>query len=129
MTKSIFITTGGTGGHIIPATTIANDIINFCNNNKKDGKKQDYNKTESDEINILLIGDSNIKKYQKSSDLFSSITISTSKINRSLIGFIASIGKIFLGFLQSCFLILKYQVSNVFINLALVLEEKLEKVC
>ena len=52
--KHIIIATGGTGGHIFPAVSLANNLI-----------KEGFNLTLTTDIRGLKFFDDNIKKYTK----------------------------------------------------------------
>ena len=86
---NIFIATGGTGGHIIPAISLAR----YLNQNS---------------YNVKLIGDSNLVKYCRNDNFFDYHQIYNAKISKNLSIFI-SIFKILLGFIQSLILIFKYR--------------------
>ena len=90
MNKTIIITTGGTGGHIFPAQTIAKKL-------KDQGFKQ------------MIFGDKNYAKYHKPEDGYPFNIISSSQLGRSPIMLIKSAIKITLGIIQSLLLMLKYQ--------------------
>lgn len=86
MSETIFIVSGGTGGHIIPARCLALFLAK--------------------ENRIFFLGDKKIKNYCKKNDGFSSIIISSSQLRESPIFLIKAITKICFGILQSCFFLL-----------------------
>lgn len=91
----IFISSGGTGGHIIPARTLANEL---------------YKKG----FNVKFLGDYKISNYIKKDDVFSSKIISSSPIKKSPSFLLKAMLKISFGIFQSLFLIIRYRPKIVF---------------
>lgn len=87
MSHRIFIVSGGTGGHIIPARCLASFM-------------------HSEKLEPIFLGDEKIKNYTKQSDKFKSITISSSQIKKNILFMLLACIKIFWGFLQSIYLLL-----------------------
>jgi UDP-N-acetylglucosamine--N-acetylmuramyl-(pentapeptide) pyrophosphoryl-undecaprenol N-acetylglucosamine transferase len=87
MSKKIFIVSGGTGGHIIPARCLAEHLAK---------EKQE----------VIFFGDSKLSSYIKPSDQFKSIIISSSQIKKSPIFLIKAACKIAFGILQSLYFFL-----------------------
>ena len=96
MKKSIFIATGGTGGHINPARTIAGEMI-------KNNPIQE----------VVVIGDKKYQFYQNKTDKFINKIVFSSQLNKDLINkpfsLIRAVISIFFGVLQSVCLIIKYR--------------------
>ncbi len=95
MSEKIFIVSGGTGGHIIPARCLAE---HFAQNNRQ----------------VIFLGDEKYRKYIKQSDGFSSKIISSSQIKKSPVFLIKAGCKILLGVAQSFYLFLKFRPKYVF---------------
>ena len=93
MTK-ILIATGGTGGHIIPARSLASKL---CEKNFK----------------VIIAGDNNICKYNKFHDKFIIKTINCSQIRPGLKNKIFAAIKIAIGIIKSLFLILKFRPKKI----------------
>lgn len=91
--KNIFVVSGGTGGHIIPARCLTEEL-----------SKND---------NVIFFGDKKIKGYIKENDNFKSKIISSSQIVKSPISIVKATVKIFLGIVQSCFYFLIYRPKYV----------------
>lgn len=92
--KVVFLATGGTGGHIIPAITIAK-------------------KLKKENIRPIVVAD---EKYKKFKDLAGDIEfqiIQASSIKKSPKALLVSLFTIFKGFLRGLFLISKYKPSLV----------------
>ncbi len=88
--KTIIITTGGTGGHIFPAQTIA----------KKLSEKG---------FRTIVFGDKNYAKYHKPNSPYKFNIISSSQLNKSPFALLKASFKISFGIIKSLFLILRYQ--------------------
>ena len=88
--KRVFIATGGTGGHIIPARCLAQEL-------SKNGAK------------VFVLADSKYRGYIKPQDEFSSIIISASQIVKAAPSLIKAAIKISFGCLQAlyCFIVLR----------------------
>ncbi len=95
MSQKIFIVSGGTGGHIIPARCLAQYFA-------KNGHE------------ILFLGDEKYRSYIKTDDLFKSKIISSSQIKKSPIFLLKASYKILLGILQSTYLFLKIRPKCIF---------------
>lgn len=80
--KKIFISAGGTGGHIIPARCLADELT-------KKGRK------------IFFFGDEKYRGYIKDSDQFKSFIISSSQLERKPLRLLKAVIKIYCGILQS----------------------------
>lgn len=87
MNKKIFITSGGTGGHIIPARVLAQALA-----------LQNHQ--------VVFLGDEKTISYAKSEDGFKTKIINSSKLNKSFVGIIKASIKISLGLLKSLYLFL-----------------------
>ena len=64
--STIFIATGGTGGHIMPARSLALEL-------------------ENQGFEVIILGDNKYRFYIKQSDNFVSKIISSSKLEKSII--------------------------------------------
>jgi UDP-N-acetylglucosamine--N-acetylmuramyl-(pentapeptide) pyrophosphoryl-undecaprenol N-acetylglucosamine transferase len=84
MSKKIFITSGGTGGHIIPARCLAEYLAKQNNS-------------------VVFFGDEKYRSYIKRNDQFESKIISSSQLKKSLTFFFKAGLKIGLGILQSLY--------------------------
>jgi len=93
--QKIFITSGGTGGHIIPARSLATQLI-----------KVNYK--------VIFLGDEKVRSYKKGEDGFKTIIINASQLKKSPIFSLKAAFKIFSGFLHSLFLFLLYRPKAVF---------------
>ncbi len=82
--KIIFITSGGTGGHIIPARCLARDLA-------------------EQNCEVIFLGDEKIKSYIKLEDGFKSIIINSSQIKKSPVFLLKAALKISHGILQSLY--------------------------
>jgi len=87
MSKKVFIVSGGTGGHIIPARCLA-----------------EYLSQENREV--VFFGDAKLASYIKAQDRFKSIIISSSQLKKSPIFLIKAAIKIGFGILQSLYFFL-----------------------
>lgn len=92
--QKIFITTGGTGGHIIPARCLAKEL--------------------SEKYKVRILTDKNYKKYHSEDDNFNYSTISSAKATKKPLKLIFFLIKITLGVLKSLFLILIHRPKYVF---------------
>jgi UDP-N-acetylglucosamine--N-acetylmuramyl-(pentapeptide) pyrophosphoryl-undecaprenol N-acetylglucosamine transferase len=95
MNKKIFIASGGTGGHIIPARTLARGLA------QKD-------------FRVRFLGDAKIKNYLKAEDQFKSTIISSSQIKKSPLFLIKAAIQIGCGFLHSLILFLTIRPQFIF---------------
>jgi UDP-N-acetylglucosamine--N-acetylmuramyl-(pentapeptide) pyrophosphoryl-undecaprenol N-acetylglucosamine transferase len=95
MKKKIFIASGGTGGHIIPARALAK-LLSAKNHQ------------------VLFLGDEKIKSYIRPYDTFKSTIISSSQIKKSPVFLAKAAIKIGIGFLHSCYLFLTIRPDYVF---------------
>ena len=87
MLKKIFIASGGTGGHIIPARTLAKFL-------------------QENNYNITLFGDKKINSYIKDDDNFKTIIIKATKFEKSLGALISFFINFIFGFIKSIFFII-----------------------
>jgi UDP-N-acetylglucosamine--N-acetylmuramyl-(pentapeptide) pyrophosphoryl-undecaprenol N-acetylglucosamine transferase len=94
MSEKIFVVSGGTGGHIIPARCLA-----------------DYLTSQNKEV--IFFGDSKIKSYTTKSDCFKTKIISCAQFKKSLPEVFASAIKIYCGILQSLYFLLKIKPQSV----------------
>lgn len=90
MNKKVIITTGGTGGHIFPAQSVAQEL---CNQGFK----------------VTIFGDEHYRKYHKAGSIYQYKIISSSKLSRSAFGLILASLKISYGILQSLLRIALYR--------------------
>lgn len=90
---TIFITTGGTGGHIIPARCLAQELA-------KDEK-------------VIILADKKYQNYIQNSDNFKSFTINSSQIARFPLKMPFTAIKIASGALKSIFLMIYYRPKYV----------------
>ncbi len=88
--KIIFIASGGTGGHIIPARCLAKDL------------------TEKN-FKVIFLGDSKIKSYAKPEDAFKSFAVKSSQIKKSPLFLLKAAIKISYGILESLYFFLAYR--------------------
>lgn len=95
MLKKIFIASGGTGGHIIPARTLAKFL-----------KENGYN--------AILFGDKKINHYIKEDDNFKTIIIKASKFEKSFLALFFFLINFILGFIKSIFYILIHRPRFVY---------------
>jgi len=89
MPQTVFITSGGTGGHIIPARCLAMELAS---------KKT-----------VIFLGDEKIPSYVKVSDTFVSKVISSSQLKKSPIFLLKAVLKISYGIAQSLVLFIKHR--------------------
>ena len=82
MSEKIAIITGGTGGHIFPARTTAENLVNKG-------------------FKAVILGDRKYQKYHKDSDNFKYKIISSSSLKSGVFGLLLTSIKISLGILQS----------------------------
>lgn len=93
MSQIIFIASGGTGGHIIPARCLAQEI--------------------SSSKTVIFLGDAKISSYVKKDDSFSTRIISSSQLKKSPIFLLKAAVKILFGILQSLGLFLRFRPKYV----------------
>jgi len=84
--KNIFIVAGGTGGHIIPARCLGEEL----------------SKTHK----VIFFGDKKISSYINKEDAFKTKIILSSQIRKSVFSLISAAIKIFVGMLQSVFYVI-----------------------
>lgn len=87
MNEKIAIVTGGTGGHIFPAITTADALVNQG-------------------FDVVILGDEKYRKYHKSSNNFQYKIISSSSLKSGIFGLLLTSIKITLGIIQSLIWIL-----------------------
>ena len=95
MSKKIFIVSGGTGGHIIPARCLASLL-----------HQQNHQ--------ILFFGDEKIYNYVKSDDAFPSLIINSSQFKKSVFSLIKGLIKISFGTVKSLYFIIKFRPDYVY---------------
>jgi len=95
MSKKIFIVSGGTGGHIIPARCLA-ELLTSQNHQ------------------VFFFGDAKLKNYIKNQDQFKSFIIQTSQFKKTPSFLFKAIAKIAIGTLQSLWYFFKYRPDYVF---------------
>ena len=95
MSKKIFIVSGGTGGHIIPARCLAELLA-------------------SQNHQVFFFGDAKLKNYIKDQDQFKSLIIQASQLKKTPSFLFKAIAKIAIGTLQSLFYFLKHRPDYVF---------------
>jgi len=94
MSEKIFIVSGGTGGHIIPARCFAEYLVT-----KKD--------------KVFFFGDGKVKNYSRQEDGFETRIINTSQLRKNFVGLIKSLIKISFGVVQSFYFLLKFRPKYV----------------
>jgi UDP-N-acetylglucosamine--N-acetylmuramyl-(pentapeptide) pyrophosphoryl-undecaprenol N-acetylglucosamine transferase len=95
MSQKIFIASGGTGGHIIPARCLAQYLA-------------------SKNAKVVFFGDEKYRSYIKEFDLFQSKIICSSQIKKSPVFLIKAACKIGLGIFQSLYYFLKIRPKYIF---------------
>jgi UDP-N-acetylglucosamine--N-acetylmuramyl-(pentapeptide) pyrophosphoryl-undecaprenol N-acetylglucosamine transferase len=95
MSKKIFIVSGGTGGHIIPARCLANFL-----------HQQNHQ--------ILFFGDAKIYNYVKSNDAFPTLIINGSQFKKSIFSLAKALIKISFGTIKSLYFIAKFKPNYVY---------------
>jgi len=90
MTKTIFIATGGTGGHIIPARVLAAQLADSG-------------------YRVIVLGDEKYRRYSADDDAFSSKIINASQIKKNPLLLVRSSLAIGIGVLQSLYYFLRYR--------------------
>lgn len=90
----IFITTGGTGGHIIPARCLAQEL---CKKHK-----------------TYILADKNYKNYVENEDNFKFYKIYSSQFQKKPLTFLKFSAKVIIGFIYSFFLILIHRPKFIF---------------
>lgn len=88
MSQKVFIVSGGTGGHIIPARCLAQYLA-------------------AQNCQVFFLGDEKYRSYIKPEDAFKSKIISSSQLKKSLIFLIKAALKITFGILQAGYFLLK----------------------
>jgi UDP-N-acetylglucosamine--N-acetylmuramyl-(pentapeptide) pyrophosphoryl-undecaprenol N-acetylglucosamine transferase len=102
MSKKIFITSGGTGGHIIPARCLAQFLAQE-KNQEKNGEKR----------SVTFFGDAKYRSYIKAEDGFKSVILSSSQLVKSPVQLIKAAVKIGVGILQSLYFLLCHRPQYV----------------
>lgn len=95
MSKKIFIVSGGTGGHIIPALCLANFL-----------QQQNHQ--------ILFFGDEKIHNYIKNDNAFKTFIINSSQFKKSFFSLIKGSIKISFGIAKSLYFIIKYRPDYIY---------------
>jgi UDP-N-acetylglucosamine--N-acetylmuramyl-(pentapeptide) pyrophosphoryl-undecaprenol N-acetylglucosamine transferase len=94
MSEKIFIVSGGTGGHIIPARCLAAHLV-------ADGRQ------------VFFFGDEKIKNYCRQEDGFETKVIKASQLRKSLPFLVKAVLKISVGILQSLYFLLRFKPKYV----------------
>ncbi len=95
MLKKIFIVSGGTGGHIIPARCLANLL-----------QQQNHQ--------VLFFGDEKIHNYIKPNEAFETFVINCSQLKKSFFSLIKGFIKISFGIIKSLYFIIKYRPDYIY---------------
>ena len=95
MLKKIFIVSGGTGGHIIPARCLANLL-----------QQQNHQ--------VLFFGDEKIHNYIKPNEAFKTFVINSSQLKKSFFSLIKGFIKISFGITKSLYFIIKYRPDYIY---------------
>jgi len=95
MSKKIFIVSGGTGGHIIPALCLVNLL-----------HQQNHQ--------ILFFGDEKIHNYIKNDHTFKTFIINSSQFKKSFFSLIKGSIKISFGIVKSLYFIIKYRPNYIY---------------
>jgi UDP-N-acetylglucosamine--N-acetylmuramyl-(pentapeptide) pyrophosphoryl-undecaprenol N-acetylglucosamine transferase len=95
MSKKIFIVSGGTGGHIIPARCLANLL-----------QQQNHQ--------VLFFGDEKIHNYIKPNEGFKTFVINSSQLKKSFFSLIKGFIKISFGIMKSLYFIIKYRPDYIY---------------
>ncbi|MBU6339740.1 MAG: undecaprenyldiphospho-muramoylpentapeptide beta-N-acetylglucosaminyltransferase [Rickettsiales bacterium] len=93
-TNKIFITSGGTGGHIIPARCLAKELA-------------------TQRHQVIFLGDVKYRNYIKKDDGFKHAIISSSQLEKQPVKLIRAALKIAFGILQCSFYFLKYRPKTI----------------
>lgn len=88
--KTIFIASGGTGGHIIPARCLALELVNQG-------------------FRVIFLGDKKCKSYIKKEDKFLSKIVKSSKLEKSIFKLFLAVFAIIFGIFQSLFLLARFR--------------------
>ena len=94
MSEKIFIVSGGTGGHIIPARCLAAHLV-------ADGRQ------------VFFFGDEKIKNYRRQEDGFETRIVKASQLRKSLPFLVKAVLKISVGILQSLYFLLRFKPKYV----------------
>ena len=94
MSEKIFIVSGGTGGHIIPARCLAEHLV-------ADGRQ------------VFFFGDEKIKNYCRQEDGFETKVIKASQLRKSLPFLVKAMLKISVAILQSLYFLLRFKPKYV----------------
>jgi len=95
MYKKIFIVSGGTGGHIIPARCLANLL-----------QQQNHQ--------VLFFGDKKIHNYIKPNEVFRTFVINSSQLKKSFFSLVKGFIKISFGIIKSLYFIIKYRPDYIY---------------
>jgi UDP-N-acetylglucosamine--N-acetylmuramyl-(pentapeptide) pyrophosphoryl-undecaprenol N-acetylglucosamine transferase len=94
MSEKIFIVSGGTGGHIIPARCLAAHLV-------ADGRQ------------VFFFGDEKIKNYRRQEDGFETRIVKASQLRKSLPFLVKAMLKISVAILQSLYFLLRFKPKYV----------------
>jgi len=94
MSEKIFIVSGGTGGHIIPARCLAAHLV-------VEGRQ------------VFFFGDEKIKNYRRQEDGFETKIVKASQLSKSLPFLVKAVLKISIGILQSLYFLLRFKPKYV----------------
>ena len=95
MYKKIFIVSGGTGGHIIPARCLANLL-------------------QQKNHQVLFFGDKKIHNYMKPNEVFRTFVINSSQLKKSFFSLVKGFIKISFGIIKSLYFIIKYRPDYIY---------------
>ena len=95
MYKKIFIVSGGTGGHIIPARCLASLL-----------QQQNHQ--------VLFFGDKKIHNYIKPNEVFRTFVINSSQLKKSFFSLVKGFIKISFGIIKSLYFIIKYRPDYIY---------------
>ena len=95
MYKKIFIVSGGTGGHIIPARCLANLL-------------------QQKNHQVLFFGDKKIHNYIKPNEVFRTFVINSSQLKKSFFSLVKGFIKISFGIIKSLYFIIKYRPDYIY---------------
>jgi UDP-N-acetylglucosamine--N-acetylmuramyl-(pentapeptide) pyrophosphoryl-undecaprenol N-acetylglucosamine transferase len=95
MSKKIFIVSGGTGGHIIPARCLSEYLTNQKNS-------------------IWFFGDRKLKNFVKNNDRYHSYYLSSAQFSKKPMGFLSFLFKTFYAFIKSLYFLIKIRPHYIY---------------